>query len=414
MRSTATVAVLLTGLVACGRDPVTFTDAGSVDATSFDGAGEGGATVTVRVRSLDGSGAPDPTATVFFVDPDGTVATQGQPDAAGAATGTMVPGGSVTVAWQGPPATLRTIFAVDDGDTLIFGPDDIARDQAVTIELPVRPGATQYSITGSCMAGSATQPTLVATFSRACGSTRPLLAEARSPGRIDYLSAPAVTPVDGGRITLTGAWAAATTASVDFVGLPATTPGLVIERHLYAGGGHAHVAFVVNPPVIAGATTATFGAPPGFGDTTALRVSYDDPTAAGELILVAYRPSASEAAPIDVTSSIPDVGEVTQTDRTLSWTLSGGGDVDAVVIDTIETARGVAQRAWTVVAPPTVTSVALPVLPAPYDFPVRATRTQLIDVSTYAGYDDAKPRAGVDDWEPRPLPTAVRVVIRSR
>ncbi len=188
MRTTATLAVLITGLVACGRDPVTFTDAGTVDALSSDGAGEGGATVTVRVRSLDGSGAPDPTATVFFVDPDGTVATQGHPDAAGAATGTMVPGGSVTVGWPGPPATLRTIFAVDDGDTLIFGPDDRTRDQAVTIELPVRPGATNYAITGPCMTGSATQPTLVATFSRACGSTWPLLAEARSPGRIDYLS----------------------------------------------------------------------------------------------------------------------------------------------------------------------------------------------------------------------------------
>ena len=151
MSSRACVLVCL-GLAACDSPNSPIADAGAGDAPRVDAAALDDApvdapssdaalaTVTVHVRSQAGDGAPDPTATVFFVAPDGSLTGQAQPDASGVVVGAVEVGGSVTVGWDG--VVLVTMLAVEDGDDLVFGPGDVALDQPVAVTLPALSGAS--------------------------------------------------------------------------------------------------------------------------------------------------------------------------------------------------------------------------------------------------------------------------------
>jgi hypothetical protein len=83
--------------------------------------------VKAKVLTVLGDGAPDLTAKLLFLAPDGTVAYDGPVDARGSAEAMLPLGGSVTalrVSIDTPAqlvASLTTIAAVKPGDSVTFG-----------------------------------------------------------------------------------------------------------------------------------------------------------------------------------------------------------------------------------------------------------------------------------------------------
>ncbi len=421
-------ALVLTSLTACGGASV-FPDAAAIDATaddagavdgSIDGRVDGApgtATVTVHVRTADGTGAPDPSATVFFVDPDGTIAAQANPDATGTVTRTMMPGGSVTV---GHDATdLTTIVGVEDGDDLTFGRLDIIEDQQLTVTVPARAGAANYVVRGPCMSGASGSTTITTRFAQACGATHPLLLSSASLGMPPfYLVAPAVTPTSGGQLAVTGTWAASTPATVELTGLPAGATDLSATRYLLVAGAEADRVLDTSIPIAAGAATASFATPVGFGDRVRLEVRYRD---ADDRFyrLQLFRPSLVEAAPLDVAPAIPQIATTDHPGAEVSWTLAGAGAFDAVVVtlEDVDPQSESLLAAWRVIAPSTATAVTLPALPAPFDVAtIPLTNVRLVETSAIADYAAFRREAGAGIWidqPPTPAPVDARWAIRN-
>lgn len=404
-------------LAACGDPDPVFVDAGPIDAAPVVDGAVPLATVTVHVRRLAGDGAPDPSATVFFIDPDGRIADQRQPDATGTAVGRLVAAGGVTVGWPGTPLTLSTVLAVEDGDDLTFGPDDRALDQQVTVTLPVRAGADLYWVAGPCLEGSTGAATVVIDFGRGCGPTRSLLATARSGNTLSYLVAPAVTPVDGGAIAVTGAWVAGTTARVDFTGLPIGASGLYPRRQLMVAGAATYRTGLNVVPITAGTASASFNAPVGYGDGALLHLSYVIAGSSSWYDVRMLRPTTTETAPIDVAPRLPDLTSASKSGPTVTWSLDRAGAFDAVVIDLDEyTATEELLTRWRVVTAPTAIAATLPTLPAPFDGSrVGLGAVRLIDSSVIDGHAAFRGRAGTGDWiDDLPLPAPADAWLASR
>ncbi|MBK7195516.1 MAG: hypothetical protein IPH80_23780 [Myxococcales bacterium] len=427
MSSRACVLVCL-GLAACDSPNSPIADAGAGDAPRVDAAALDDApvdapssdaalaTVTVHVRSQAGDGAPDPTATVFFVAPDGSLTGQAQPDASGVVVGAVEVGGSVTVGWDG--VVLVTMLAVEDGDDLVFGPGDVALDQPVAVTLPALSGASSYAVGGPCLRGTAGVPTVAATFGRGCGLTHSLLATSRTAAGLAYLIAPAVTPTAGVPLAVTGAWVAGTTATVDFVGVPPNAGRATLRRRLLVGGAPAHQATLLNVAVAGGAAQGAFPAPAGYGDTAALEVTLGTSVFDRDQ-LIALRPTLTEAAPVDVTPTLPEVTTPSQAGATVTWTTDGAGTPDAVVVDFQEVdALENVVAAWRVIAPPDTTAVTLPTLPAPFDVAgLPLDHLAVIDTSAIASYAGFRAQAGAGVWIdalPLPAPPDARWFTRSR
>lgn len=403
-------------LAACGDDPPTFIDAGPIDASTVDAEAlvDAGPTVrvTVHVRSLAADGAADPAATVFFVDPDGGIAAQDHPDGSGTITRDVGAGGSVTVGWPGDGITLVTVVGVEDDDELWFGPEDEQRDQRVTVTVPARAGSSSYSLLGPCMNGGNIGTTIISAFSRRCGPTHPLLVASGAGAGMPswYLSAPAVTPTDGGTVAVQGAWNVGTTTSVALTGIPAGTAVVSIDRSVLSGGTDVARFQRPNLPVVGGGATASFDVPAGFGDGARLEVFYQRDGRRYRAGI--FRPLLSEPAPLDVAPAVPDLTAVTRDGATVSWTLAGTGAYDAVAFDLVQVGKGEGLiAAWRVVAPPGVTSVTLPALPAPFD--QRAIPFAAITLIEAAHLSSAAFRAGAGtgawiDAPPIPAPNDTR------
>lgn len=392
-------------LAACGTSPA-FPDAASVDAAILggDASPSGTASVTVQVRSLQADGAPDPTATVFFANPDGTIAAEASPDATGKVTRTMTAGGSVSV---GRPVagdlSLVTVLGVEDGDLLVFGPPDTALDQTVQVTVPPRAGAGGYEVAGPCVRGfGGTELTFTAYVSRPCGPSHSLLAVAAGSGTRAYLVAPAVSFAAGAPITVTGTWVAESTVAVDLTGLPIDTLGVAVTRSLLVGGAAAHQANDDTIAITAGTGTASFTAPAGYGDTVLFDVDHAGPDRGTRVRL--FRSALVEAAPLDVSPALPRVDVGTHTGDRVGWTLSGDAGFDAVVIDLDEVDPVLeTRRSWRVIAPPTGTEVRLPALRAPFDLAsLPLERLRLVDSSEIASYAAFRASAGAGIWIDEP------------
>lgn len=367
-----------------GCDPAdpTFADAAAVDAAADAPAT---ATVTVRVLSRAADGQPDPSATVFFVDPDGTIAATASPDAAGLVTRTLAAGGSVTVGWADRPVDLTTIVGVEDGDELRFGSADVVADQAINVTMPVQAGADVYWVHGPCIQTNARSlPDIDVSFSRPCGPTRALLAESRTTAGRWFIVTPDVTPADGGRVDVTGTWAAAATAALELTGIPIGASRVRVAREVNAGGRRAHRALEINPAITGASVTAALAAPPGFGDTATIEVEYQLASGAGYLDRF-YRPALTETQAIDATPTLPSVTVTDEPGGGARWAFAGGGDVDAVLVDFYNDSDE--SSVWRVIAPPGAATLTRPVLPAPFaDITwIRGTLV-ILDRTTIADY----------------------------
>ena len=404
------IAALALAAAACGSDPPTFVDAGPLDATGAD-ATTATARITVHVNTMLGDGAVDPTATVFFVDPDGRIAAEGHPDAGGTIIRDVGVGGSVTVGWGPEPAILTTILGVAHDDELWFGRPDERRDLRVNLTVPARAGNIAYSVHGPCMNGGNTATTIIAGFWLRCGATHPLLIGSSSNVGLPtwYLSAPAVTPTAGGTIALEGTWSQATPTSITLTGIPDEAGVVSIDRSVLAGGTDVARLSRFNLPVVGGGVTTSFDVPPGFGDGARLEVLYQRSNRRYRVGL--FRPVLSEAAPLDVAPAVPDLTAVELDGATVSWTLAGAGDHDATVVDLADVEGEALIASWRVVAPPGPTSVTLPVLPAPFDrrdLPFEAIT--LVETTHLAGAA-FRARAGTGAWidaAPIPAPSDTR------
>ncbi len=399
---------------ACGSSPA-FPDAGGLDAGPDAVAGDAGlAQVTVHVRTRASDGLPDLDALVFFVNPDGGVAAQAAPARPAPSRAPWPRAAASRSATAASPEALTTVLAIADGDELWFGYRDTAPDQRVTVTVPTLAGATGYAVRGPCLYGTATGPTINTSFSRPCGATHALLAVANPDGAApSYLLAPAVTPTDGGQLDVTGTWAAGTTATVGVTGLPAGATDLSINRLVMVDGATVDYGLRSSVPITAGAASVTVPTVASYGDRTQLRIGYSAPR---PYVVVDYRPSLTEAAPLDVAPTLPAITAVTRTSGGYQWTLTGGGEVDAIVLDLLDTgSKGETLAEWRIIAPPSATSVTLPTLPTVTATGAELDAFRIVDASAITDHATLRREAGAGTWidrEPAVLPSSARLVVR--
>lgn len=408
--------IILFGLAACASDPTTFTDAGPVDASSNDGS-TATATVTVHVRSLAGDGVADPTATVFLVGPDGQVEGGGHADAGGTFTGLITPGGSVTVGWPDATIHLETVAGVADRDELWFGSDDANADQQLTLTVPQRAGATSYAVRGPCMTGAANATAIATRYSSLCGPTHPVLVEARTNAMPSvFLLAPTVTPTPGATVGLAGAWVPTTTAAVSITGMPAGSSDLVMSRTVEISGAETARDFKFGLAITSGMASAIFNAPAGVGDGARIDVTYRLPSDRFYTVEL-FRPTLTEAAPLDVAPTVPAITTVAQDGATVRWTVVGSGAYDAIVADLVDVGPNENELAhWRLVAPRGSTSFAFPDLAAPFDqSSIPLDRVRLFETTTITDPAGFRAHAGAGTWidqPPSPAPADARWILR--
>jgi hypothetical protein len=218
-----TLLVFLT-LAACGKtnslSDAPRGDGGGADASTTDADLHG--TITVIVNDTNAPKVPLAGVPVVFVNPDGKAAGEAITDASGIATGTILPGASVTVVYGGTTLTplLETVRAVAPGDTIVVGPLNAAGGVATgtfTASLPDYPGSISYDVYGPCgptsgtAAGSGVLTPITLSMSSSCQEpSMDLLAIAHNSDKIAdaWLEQAAVPYTDGGSTTMPDAWQA--------------------------------------------------------------------------------------------------------------------------------------------------------------------------------------------------------------
>ncbi len=83
-----------------------------------------------------------------------------------------------------------------------------------------------------------------------------------------------------------------------------------------------------------GMASATFNAPAIAGEGALIDVNYRLPPPSDRFYhLQLFRPTVTEAAPLDVAPTVPAITTPVQDGNAVSWTVAGGGTYDAIVAD---------------------------------------------------------------------------------
>src|SRR5690606_16085116 len=136
------------GLVACGGDGSTASDAGSSDAGPADA--EPPATGLVELSAREDAG-PKPGLDVYFLNPDGTLAAHTKTDAEGKASAMMQAHGSVTAVSDARGlAAIVTFGDVVPGDQLVWGTPPRGTAFELVVDVPADAEATSYSAFSPC------------------------------------------------------------------------------------------------------------------------------------------------------------------------------------------------------------------------------------------------------------------------
>ncbi|MDB4959689.1 MAG: hypothetical protein JWO36_7258 [Myxococcales bacterium] len=401
LRSLLIVCVSLAA--ACGGDPVRHTpDAppGSPDAYVDAVASH---LVSIAV-TLGGVGAPG--ITVHFQNADSTVVSSTVTDAQGTASAMMADGGYVTASEPIAPNELYTWAGVKGGDHLqLDRPERPPSMFTLTFNADSNDVSVSYYIFHSnCSRAIRVIPSGSTISLSSCGPTIDVLVEAVD-GAGNTLSAffhPDVPVTDGATVALTDTLTLVTNTTLNFTNVADVMGGsLYVRGQLASPKGVVHAFPPKSLTQTAGAATATVPLPTFTG---ALQIIETDTmvTQNGDQHVIDWKPQAAtynldvEAALLQSYDSFPQFDPTT---HSFTWTLTGTTTQGDFVIGSANILRELAGRSWywTIAAPATGTTLALPVIPAgTFDFNPAATDigslNQLITAKIPGGYDAARAR----------------------
>jgi hypothetical protein len=336
---------------------------------------------------------PEQGVTVVFQDDQGQPLATADTDATGTAS-QLVPSGSMVTAVFGTPDAPRlvTVQGVKPGDVLTAYDPSLAPDGSqanVQIDgLPDggSPDAGQYyAYAGNCYANFTTLPATLY-LSAACQSHGkfPLVVVAQDNLNQDiaYTSQTGnVLATDGGlaHVSLSAAWKPIGTATVTATNIPDPPGQAQLDFQPIADGVGVAFSQYASPAVTGGSTaSATFESYPGYGTAVQSEAVIDPGTYPTTSVRAAATRSAQPAdggVTFDVTTFLPPIDSAglvpgSSNRPVVSWTTEGGslaGTSGTVVMYTWSTDLdgSSVSGTWTIVAPPGVTSVTTPALPAP-------------------------------------------------
>lgn len=342
---------MLAFLVACGGGGGAADDDQLSDASAAPDAPSPLVPIQVRVNRVF-EPDPDPTATVWFSAPDGTVISEGTVNASGVLDGMGLPGGNVTIRRDVPfnGNYWSTVVGIEAGDVVRFGLHLGTLQGELSFRLPASPNET-YFVESTC-----------------------------SPeARVDTVANQAVTIT--ARLFDCPATTTFTLTAYGFDGAPSYTivatdvavaPGTTVD---VAGPWVPYGPRTVELANLAGALTSAYAndiigdRPTMVGNQATLNGSTLSWTGA-ELdgVLVSVRSSGfvheqgfahgAALTTVDATPRVPAVGGVVTEAGALRWTLSGTGSSDLVQLDGF-----MAAARWYVVMPPGTTSFTVPQIP---------------------------------------------------
>jgi len=417
--------MLLFGVVlaACSI-PSKHSGGGGDDTTGDGGTGSDGGSaastlVELTVLSLDDDGLPDTGAVAMFLDPAGTVISDGLVDAAGHAQADMPAGGSVTVLRINDETPthrnvgLTTITSVRPGDKLTVG--DMASptafpDAPTTMSVAFTPYAANYSYMFYTACGGTGGSAGTATLSlyNAChGSTFDLLAVATSSDTVPdvrYVAIPNVPYANNGSITVPNSWQSTGSFVATLANVPANLSSLSLTRSLYLGEAVAPTASGSVDAPQAGLVSVAAPYVQGLGTRSQISLALHEQNASGFQTFVARVANTAGTQGLDLGQEpLPWIaGVVSETATTVSWDQIGSGTPDVRLVTwggywTVGTRTD--YISWTIEDANVTSSLALPGLPAKYaEFdPTLQTNISLghaavmyIDYDRLAGYDEAR------------------------
>lgn len=375
-------------LAACGGSASDDDDDVEPDAAAAVGS------ITVHVRTVDGYEQPAPDAEVFFTRADGTLIGSAIPDSLGLATGQVTDGGSVTVHYGGSDRLKWfTVTDVSIGDELWFGLAATRSRQGMTISYPAAAGATMYRAQGPCLLGLSSGTTQMINLVTGCDDPRPLLLTTNTGTQPHQHLLTSITPAVGSTLAITGTWVDEVTVTATVAGVPAGAGALYATASPtfeHQRGASFDVAIAGTPP------TLTFPFPPTDPSIgVELLVTYNAPTWFSSTTHLPSLPPSPIA--LDVAPFIPLVATRLDDATGISWTTTGSGAADAIVVEARAPANGLDEHVWTFVTPATATRVDYPQIPT-IPAGLRATSVAIHGNDVTTRWDDVRPRAGYRWW----------------
>lgn len=368
---------LLLAVAACGHVSSSPGDAAAPDAS--------GGRLTVTVGHLLAASQSIEDLTVLVVAPDGTIIAT-TTDADGLATADGVVAGSTLLVFlrslpaAGPDgrATLA-VAGVEPDDHIVFADVYAAPDAlgSMNVPFPTCTNATSYRVENGCATDFPGAPPSTLPFDRACveqdGGFHVLIRAADSGGGLlGWVGATGTFAADGS-VELGGGWSAPVDLAVDLVNVPAEASSATARMNPIGGGVLFDGTFRGPVDLVGEDVELRVPAPDAaIAAVDAREVSVDLAPASAGLgsQTLAYRlgPSQDTHEISLADQLLPWYGPgVWRADRALAWTRSSGRALDAQLVTATWTERGeVVENAIYLVAPPDLTELALPVLPADY------------------------------------------------
>ncbi len=376
-----------------GPEPdATVVEAAAPEAATPETSVPDAAPTTVTVVVVNDHG-PEQGATVVFQDATGNVVTTAITDASGKAT-QLVAAGSQVTAVLGTPQNIElvTIEGVMPGDVLTahdatdttFASGQVSIDAVPDAGTP--PGTTNYQINiGRCSDNVSALP-VQTSLSPDCerNGTFPVLVQAMDDDDIGTLGYTYQTgntfPLDGGvaHVSLSGAWSTSLPSqSISVTNFPDPNLTGFLGYSEIANGVASGTPTYVNSDEEGGAS-ATFPVHPGYATSVQNEANVSGLRGGAIAVsAIAARTAPSPdggAASFDLSTLLPLLDAVTIDSSqpgqpTVSW-VTEAGSLAAANGTVVELAwsgtndGGDVQGTWTIIAPPTATSVHAPALPA--------------------------------------------------
>ncbi len=382
------------------------------EAAAPDAAVEAGAQpVTVTIVN---SAGPEPGVLIVFQDTSGNVISTASTDALGRVTQVVAPGSQVTAVMGSPPVQgsdaaafipppvnvqLVTVQGIEPGDTLsLVDPSDTTLSSVPVVidalpDAAPPPGTASYTFqAGKCADIFDTNVPAQFTLSQDCqdNGTFPVLVGAQGGQDAGYAYLGYTwqdtnqIATDGGvtHVTMSGTWSTAlTTPSVELANIPAWSQTPYATYGELAGGVDTPQS--TSLPETDGGGLATFQGHPAFAAAVQTEAMLYTNETSGNLSFIGVSaiatrtPSGSDAGvSFDMSTALPLITSLVQdagapaadsgqsSQPYAAWSSDAGSlpSLSGVVVQFGWTRSG-GSGAWTIVAPPTATSVTAPVLP---------------------------------------------------
>jgi hypothetical protein len=375
---------LATFLLACGDIKSSAGGDAGADGGTPDARAVG--SITVTVEHLFGSDQPLEGNQVVVVDSAGAIAADITTDADGAATADQIEAGStLIILFAQPPAGASAgrqaivMVGIEPGDDIRFAEENAEGTPAgsMNVTWPAYPDPVNtYQVHNGCTSTETNDTITNLSWEQECladGEAQGLVrAVAASGDTLGWLGG-TVAFADTGTLDIAGPWKPPHPLAVTLSNIPSEAqslrPGLAPAR------GHTALGEASLPDVALGDATVAFDVamPPAFVDSDLVTFDFspDQPTIGANALAVRV---AADAETLDLSLAdelLPWYGTpiLDAASRTFSWTrTSGGVEPDAQYAIMFWKERGSEDEWFTaLIAPPDVTAVTVPELPADYE-----------------------------------------------